>query len=223
MTETRRDLQKRETREAIQRAARALFDEKGFEGTTVRAIASGAGVGVGTVHLHFKDKESLLLECLIDDIAENDRRSWESLPRGVGLREQLLHLAREGFRGWTRRPALSRVLLRQMIFSRAPALNRLRDIDQQVMDRISGLLTRARERGEIRAGVDPALATRAIFSFYFTSVLEWLGEEAWGVEGQDSRGGPALSEEALEGRVEEAGRLVDMILEGIGAGKGYRG
>jgi len=215
--ETRRDQQKRETREAIQEAAHSLFETQGFEATTIRAIASKAGVGIGTVHLHFQDKESLLVECLIDDLAENDRRSWESVPAGAPIREQLLHLVREAYLGWTRQPSLSRILLRQMVLSRRPELDRLRALDADVIRRITGLLMDAQEREEIRPDADPALTTKIIFSFYLTSSLNWLG----GLEEEDpsetaQETGSALSEEALTTLMDEARRFLDLLFGGIG-------
>lgn len=215
--ETRRDQQKRETREAIQEAAHSLFETQGYEATTIRAIASKARVGIGTVHLHFQDKESLLVECLIDDLAENDRRSWGSMPSGAPIREQLLHLVREAYLGWTHQPSLSRVLLRQMVLSRRPELDRLRALDAEVIKRTTELLRDAQERGEIRPDADPALSTKAIFSFYLTSSLNWLGgleEEDPSETAQDA--GSALSKEGLENLMEEAGRFLELLFRGIG-------
>jgi AcrR family transcriptional regulator len=47
------------TRDAILRAARTLFAERGYDGTTVRAIAAAAGVNQGLVHHFFGRKESV--------------------------------------------------------------------------------------------------------------------------------------------------------------------
>jgi AcrR family transcriptional regulator len=52
------------TRAAIQAAARDLFAERGFEGTSVRAIAAEAGVDPALVIRYFGTKEALFLRCL---------------------------------------------------------------------------------------------------------------------------------------------------------------
>lgn len=49
-------------REAILSAARALFAEKGYDGTSTAEIAERAGVAHGTLFHHFRTKENLLLE-----------------------------------------------------------------------------------------------------------------------------------------------------------------
>lgn len=56
----RREANKRATRAALQRAARALFDEQGFEATSIREIAERAGVGERTFYRYFETKEDLI-------------------------------------------------------------------------------------------------------------------------------------------------------------------
>lgn len=46
-------------RDDILGAARTLFGERGFDGTTLRAIASAAGVDVALVSYHFGNKDQL--------------------------------------------------------------------------------------------------------------------------------------------------------------------
>jgi TetR/AcrR family fatty acid metabolism transcriptional regulator len=56
------------TRDKIIAAARELFEEKGFDSTTVREIAAGAGVNVALINYHFGSKDALL-EALIEEMA----------------------------------------------------------------------------------------------------------------------------------------------------------
>jgi len=48
-----------EKRDAIRKAASALFVERGFDGTSVEAIAAKAGVSTATVYSHFGSKKDL--------------------------------------------------------------------------------------------------------------------------------------------------------------------
>jgi len=50
-----------ETRKKILDAALALFQENGFENTTMRAIASRAGVALGAAYYYFDSKEKFVL------------------------------------------------------------------------------------------------------------------------------------------------------------------
>jgi len=76
------------TRHAIIKAAVALFAEKGFEGTGVRAIVAKAGVNQAAINYHFKGKDGLYLEVL--------KAAFEKLTDHAGFdAEQLTSLSRE--------------------------------------------------------------------------------------------------------------------------------
>lgn len=53
-----------ETREEILDSARTLFAERGFTGTSIRAVAAGAGVDAALVHHYFGTKEGLFRSAL---------------------------------------------------------------------------------------------------------------------------------------------------------------
>src|SRR6185312_325464 len=63
----------RQTREAIEQAARKLFAERGFHGTTLADITSAAGKSPAVFYRYFSDKEDLLAalaESFLHDIVE---------------------------------------------------------------------------------------------------------------------------------------------------------
>src|SRR5215470_3295526 len=53
-------------RDAILAAALKEFSTRGFAAARLEDVAQRAGVGKGTIYLHFHDKEALLLERLTD-------------------------------------------------------------------------------------------------------------------------------------------------------------
>jgi AcrR family transcriptional regulator len=57
---TRRQAQARETKLRIVEAARPLFIERGYDGTTIDAIAEQAGVAPETIYATFKNKRQIL-------------------------------------------------------------------------------------------------------------------------------------------------------------------
>jgi len=59
---SRRELQRRETRERVYDAALAEIARSGLEGTDIGAIAAAAGVARGTFYFHFPTKEHVLAE-----------------------------------------------------------------------------------------------------------------------------------------------------------------
>lgn len=58
----RRERRSIETRDKIFCSALELFSKRGFNTTTIEAIADGADIGKGTFFNYFENKESLLLE-----------------------------------------------------------------------------------------------------------------------------------------------------------------
>jgi AcrR family transcriptional regulator len=53
-----------DTRDKLIQVAKTLFSEKGFDGTTVKDIASAAGVNISLISYHFQGKEGLYRTCL---------------------------------------------------------------------------------------------------------------------------------------------------------------
>jgi TetR/AcrR family transcriptional regulator, fatty acid metabolism regulator protein len=83
------------TRDKIFAAARELFEEKGFDVTSVREIAAKAGVNVALINYHFGSKENLLLAHMeesvgttrlrLNDISKSDTTPVEKLTAVIEL------------------------------------------------------------------------------------------------------------------------------------------
>ncbi|MGH2668078.1 MAG: TetR/AcrR family transcriptional regulator, partial [bacterium] len=58
----RRERERAETRAKILEAARRMFVQRGYEGTTMRAIAAKIGYTPTAIYHHFKDKDALVAE-----------------------------------------------------------------------------------------------------------------------------------------------------------------
>src|SRR5688572_56933 len=86
------------TRDALLRAAAALFAEKGAEAVSTREIASKANVNNGLIHRHFRTKEALLREVLEGMSAEISAVDQEGDESAVLLR--FFHAVRERETYW---------------------------------------------------------------------------------------------------------------------------
>ncbi|MCM3876799.1 MAG: TetR family transcriptional regulator [Thermoanaerobaculia bacterium] len=78
-----------ETREKIRAVALALFQEKGFDGATMREIAAEAKVATGAAYYYFPSKESLVLEFYARLQNEVDEKLSAALEGHRELRERL--------------------------------------------------------------------------------------------------------------------------------------
>lgn len=178
---TRRQLQKNETRRLILDTAYMLFEEQGYEQTTTRKLATRAGVAVGTVFQHFPDKASLLVAAFEDDLAVVIDGAFETLP-SADLSAQLVHLVCEIFGFYARSPALSRSLLREILFLEGEPGFTLAGLMATFLSRVGGLFQEAIDRGELREDTDIAQSLVAFMSFYLTCLLGGVRGEEFHVE-----------------------------------------
>src|SRR5712691_5229217 len=58
----RRERERADTRRKILEAARRMFVQQGYEGTTMRAIAAKIGYTPTAIYHHFRDKDALVAE-----------------------------------------------------------------------------------------------------------------------------------------------------------------
>ena len=77
---TRRKKNKDETRRVIFDTAYELFEEKGYAKMTMRDLASKAGVGLGTIFQHFKDKSTLLVSVFEHEFQPIVDQAFASVP-----------------------------------------------------------------------------------------------------------------------------------------------
>jgi AcrR family transcriptional regulator len=110
----REDVGPESTRDRIVRLATGLFAARGFDATGVQEISAVADVGRGALYHHFRSKQHLLFEIVMDTVTRVDARAAEivdgpgtSESRLAALAEALVvELAerreahRVGFRDW---------------------------------------------------------------------------------------------------------------------------
>ena len=178
---TRRQRQKAATRHRILDAARSLFEQHGFDGTKMRTVATEAGVATGTIFTHFPDKGALLIDAILEDLAETDRGIAETLPPSP-IRAQIRHLAEAGFGYWCRRPSLSTTLLREMYFIGGPPSERRREETARFVGFCRELLEMARDRGELRPDVDCAAVARGLYAAYIGRLVQAAGDGDFNLE-----------------------------------------
>jgi AcrR family transcriptional regulator len=89
-----------QTRRLIVDTAIRLFAENGYEKTTMRAIASAAGVSVGNAYYYFTSKEALVQEFYLQLQREHTAAIEPILAAGGTFGEQLLGVLEAGMRVW---------------------------------------------------------------------------------------------------------------------------
>jgi len=170
--ESLRERNKREKRARLLRAARELFERKGFEGATAREICRRARIGTGTLFLYARDKRDLLLQAFQEDAqalwAEARSRSAER----DSLVDALLDLFGRFFAYYDQHPALARGLAAHL-FAAAEG-GEAAALDAQFLAHVTALVERAQVRGEVRRDRAAALLASACFAHYTRWMLAWL-------------------------------------------------
>lgn len=85
----RREREKKELREKILDSARSIFADKGYHSVTIRDIARITEYSVPTIYSYFKDKESIVIELVKNDLVEIQRMSMENALKVENPEEQL--------------------------------------------------------------------------------------------------------------------------------------
>jgi AcrR family transcriptional regulator len=164
-------------------AAYALFEDRGYEQTTMRAVAERAGVALGTIFVHFSDKHALLMAAFETDLARVIEDAFVTVPPD-DVRRQLLHVARRLYDFYGRRPRLSRVLVQQAFFADGDAGARLSDQVRSFLGRLAGLFEAAAARGEVRRDVSASDAALCFWADYFTVLVAALRDPELHTRGQ---------------------------------------
>lgn len=180
---SRRELQKEETKRVIRETAYSLFEKNGYEETTMRTLAKEAGVGLGTIFLHFPSKSSLLATAFLDDLYEITADAFGSLPEN-GILEQLERIVRLIYDFYAKRPNFSRTMLSKLLFLEGPHGV---DLEKQLSDflsEIAMLFQKAKLNREIAEGKDVTMCVQAFGSFYFFCLHDGLRREIFDVDCQ---------------------------------------
>lgn len=164
---TRRDTYTRDTLLAV---AVRVFNERGYDGTSMEHLSKAAGISKSSIYHHVRGKEELLrravtraLDGLFGILDEPGARDGRAIDR-------LEHVARRTAEVLMAELPYVTLLLRVHgnTATERWALERRREFDQRVAE----LLKRAAAEGDLRADVDARLATRLLFGMV-NSIVEW--------------------------------------------------
>lgn len=187
-----RERRKQETREQIQRAARTLIAECGYEGATMRALAEAAGVGLGTIALHFKDKKSLLLSTFYDEIGEASLRAVESVPEDGPLKEKLLHILRGLYVYYGRHTIFLRSVVKEALFATGEWKEKFDAQLVAMVGLVAGMIDAHKESGEVRGDVSSRAVAHVGWSIYLNGLIDGLNSDEFDPEVQAAKIEPLL-------------------------------
>ncbi|HMO60325.1 MAG TPA: TetR/AcrR family transcriptional regulator [Roseiflexaceae bacterium] len=169
---TRRARAQHEKQQRIIAAAAALFQEQGFDATTIEQIAAQADVAKGTIFLYAESKLHLLLLIYENDLEQRVVEALAAIDSDAPVVESLMALFAPFFALYAQNIELARRFVHAQLFLPAdqptPALTVL----------LGGLTARIRDwqaSGRVAGDVDAMLAAQTIFAIYFSVLAAWLG------------------------------------------------
>jgi len=180
-----RERGKRERRLRIETAARDVFREKGFEAATTREIAARAGVGTGTLFVYARDKRALLRMVFRDALEHLTESAFATVPQGVPLIEQLIHVFSPRYAFWGDDPRLSRHAVTATFGARFEGDGHVSGgppVMHALNDRLIDLIASNQRAGTVAAGVRPELVARLILDVYYNENREWIADRDPGIE-----------------------------------------
>ncbi|MFB8350484.1 TetR/AcrR family transcriptional regulator [Streptomyces niveus] len=178
MTTARRDTY---TPETLLTVAVGVFNERGYDGTSMEHLSKAAGISKSSIYHHVAGKEELLRRAVsraIDGLFAILDEPGAGRGRAV---ERVEYVTRRTVEVLMAELPYVTLLLRVRGNTRTErwAMERRREFDQRVAD----LLKAAANDGDLRADMDIRLATRLLFGM-INSLVEWYRPQAAG--GYDS-------------------------------------
>ncbi|MGW5100878.1 TetR/AcrR family transcriptional regulator [Streptomyces sp. NPDC004100] len=179
MTTAKRDTY---TPETLLSVAVGVFNERGYDGTSMEHLSRAAGISKSSIYHHVSGKEELLrravsraLDGLFAILAEEHAREGRAVDR-------LEYVVRRMVEVLISELPYVTLLLRVRGNTEAErwALERRREFDHRVAD----LLRAAADEGDVRADVEVRLVTRLVFGM-INSIVEWYRPEARGANGRE--------------------------------------
>jgi AcrR family transcriptional regulator len=170
-----REKNKLEKLQRIREATRELFIEKGYDETTTREIAVRAGVGIGTVFTYAENKRDLLFLVANDELDAVTTRCEAGVSDRASCLQNLLSIFRQHYRFFSKQPALSRLLLREMTFydsgRQAQRFQRTRERNIQL---VGWVVRQALDQNVINIEEDPEFAGWVAFCIFQVELRRWL-------------------------------------------------
>jgi AcrR family transcriptional regulator len=161
--------------ESVLRGAVKVFNERGYDGTSMEDLSRELGITKSAIYHHVAGKEELLrlavdraldgLFTLLDDVSALNAPAIARLEE-LTRRSVLLLVAELPF-------VTLLLRVRGNTMAERRALARRREFDTAV----AGLVTQARDEGDLRPDVDPATIARLLYGM-INSVVEWYRPRA---------------------------------------------
>jgi AcrR family transcriptional regulator len=172
--QTRREKNKAAKLRRIEKAARRLFAERGYDATTTRDIADAAEIGIGTLFVYFPEKLDLLVHVHREDLAGVTAKALANRDRNASLVAQLAGIFRALYDYWAKHTELARVFNKELMFLSPERQGGMVALTAGFLQGLAGVVDEAKARGEVRADMPSIELSYQCFASYYLGLLLWL-------------------------------------------------
>ena len=163
----------RRSRARIREAAAELFRERGFDGTTLRAIGARAGMGASSIYRHVHSKEELLIR----ELAERQEEAWQRFRReeirGLATRERVRKFLDAQHALLAADPDLTTIALRATTHPGARVARQALTLQDRTIGLLVEILQQGRMTGDLDLQVDVLAAARAVCHVTQSARIPW--------------------------------------------------
>lgn len=170
----KRELQKKKTRQHLLETARDAFISKGFLQTSTAEISRKAGVAHGTLFVHFKSKDILIVE-IIDDVMDSVSEEMQKLGSKTDNPLEMLELYLDFL---IEQEDLFSVLARELPFYQEELRRKIIFREAIIRENFHTELAEGIERGEFR-NIDVSSALNFLFgviNLYLSRKTSYISE-----------------------------------------------
>lgn len=155
-----------DTRDRLIQAAKTLFANKGFDGTTVKDISDAAGVNVSLVSYHFDGKDGLYRSCL-EQLGKTRLAMTERIlqpPQNLGeFKIRLQIYLEELLNGYLDEPEISQIMTRECQSQFKNMMGIFKNTFLKIYENLQRFFEEAQKKGIIRSDLNVEIATRLLF------------------------------------------------------------
>jgi TetR/AcrR family transcriptional regulator len=162
----------RRARNSILNSAIRLFADKGYAGCSIREICQAAGVTKPVLYYHFRSKEHLYQELMLDIFNQTNKNLLRLSKFRGSLRNRLILYVSTEFRNSKKDPNGVRLLFRMMFSPEGeyPHFNFVEEFKRERMT-IAGLI---KEQNRCGSSHDPEMISTALMGMMLIQILEYL-------------------------------------------------
>jgi len=155
------------TRDHILEVATRLFVAEGYKGLSMRTLAEEVGVSKAGLYYHFKDKESLFLAILTENLVEIEKIIQQSRAEGISTRDRIERIFRGIFNRSPDQQAIIRLASQEVGHLSPEAREHFRQLYHEKFTlQIRDILQEGIEAGELRK-MDPGRATWVLLGMMY--------------------------------------------------------